>query len=154
MFLATRNRSQKLKIELHRSTWFESSFFNLIQLFFFLSCFFSNCISRKLVLQNVPISWLGLPCPDDFRMGGCNSFSLSPFEVSSPFNEIVSNTSTTRYLFFANFLPRRCWWGYNLTLYFWILEGPRMAVIVVSPSSCSINFQVRQMWFDSRTFLI
>jgi len=26
----------------------------------------------------------------------------------------------------------RCWWGYNLTQYFWILEGPRIAVIVVS----------------------
>lgn len=26
----------------------------------------------------------------------------------------------------------RCWWGYNLTLYFWILEGPRVAVILVS----------------------
>ncbi|XP_046741752.1 PDF receptor [Diprion similis] len=28
--------------------------------------------------------------------------------------------------------PSKCWWGYNLTLYFWILEGPRMAVILLN----------------------
>ncbi|XP_033223584.1 PDF receptor [Belonocnema kinseyi] len=28
--------------------------------------------------------------------------------------------------------PSKCWWGYNLTSYFWILEAPRMAVIVVN----------------------
>ncbi|KAL7292869.1 hypothetical protein TKK_0013542 [Trichogramma kaykai] len=28
--------------------------------------------------------------------------------------------------------PSKCWWGYNLTHYFWILEGPRMAVIVLN----------------------
>ncbi|XP_071451372.1 PDF receptor [Hetaerina americana] len=26
----------------------------------------------------------------------------------------------------------RCWWGYNLTLYFWILEGPRLGVILLN----------------------
>ncbi|XP_049852895.1 PDF receptor-like [Schistocerca gregaria] len=26
----------------------------------------------------------------------------------------------------------RCWWGYNLTPYFWILEGPRLGVIVLN----------------------
>jgi hypothetical protein len=26
----------------------------------------------------------------------------------------------------------RCWWGYSLTRYFWILEGPRLGVVVVS----------------------
>ncbi|CAG7814999.1 unnamed protein product, partial [Allacma fusca] len=26
----------------------------------------------------------------------------------------------------------RCWWGYNFTLYFWILEGPRLGVLVVN----------------------
>ncbi|KAK8377790.1 hypothetical protein O3P69_014023 [Scylla paramamosain] len=25
-----------------------------------------------------------------------------------------------------------CWWGYNLSPYFWILEGPRLTVIIVS----------------------
>ncbi|XP_069936149.1 PDF receptor-like, partial [Cherax quadricarinatus] len=25
----------------------------------------------------------------------------------------------------------RCWWGYNFTTYFWILEGPRFSVITV-----------------------
>ncbi|XP_068084336.1 PDF receptor [Anabrus simplex] len=25
-----------------------------------------------------------------------------------------------------------CWWGYNLTYYFWILEGPRLAVILLN----------------------
>ncbi|XP_015592268.1 PDF receptor [Cephus cinctus] len=28
--------------------------------------------------------------------------------------------------------PSKCWWGYNLTFYFWILEGPRMAVILLN----------------------
>ncbi|XP_034943280.1 PDF receptor [Chelonus insularis] len=28
--------------------------------------------------------------------------------------------------------PTKCWWGYNLTFYFWILEGPRMAVILLN----------------------
>uniref|UniRef100_A0A182P412 G-protein coupled receptors family 2 profile 2 domain-containing protein n=1 Tax=Anopheles epiroticus TaxID=199890 RepID=A0A182P412_9DIPT len=26
---------------------------------------------------------------------------------------------------------QKCWWGYNLTPYYWILEGPRLAVVVV-----------------------
>lgn len=26
----------------------------------------------------------------------------------------------------------RCWWGYNFTPYYWILEGPRLAVIVLN----------------------
>ncbi|XP_046989031.1 PDF receptor-like [Schistocerca americana] len=26
----------------------------------------------------------------------------------------------------------RCWWGYNLTPYFWILEGPRLGVILLN----------------------
>lgn len=26
----------------------------------------------------------------------------------------------------------RCWWGYNLTAFFWILEGPRLAAVSVS----------------------
>ncbi|XP_066602041.1 PDF receptor [Prorops nasuta] len=26
----------------------------------------------------------------------------------------------------------KCWWGYNLSLYFWILEGPRFAVILLN----------------------
>ncbi|XP_058806073.1 PDF receptor-like isoform X2 [Phymastichus coffea] len=29
-----------------------------------------------------------------------------------------------------NYHPSKCWWGYNLSLYFWILEGPRMGVIL------------------------
>ncbi|XP_025602935.2 PDF receptor isoform X1 [Athalia rosae] len=28
--------------------------------------------------------------------------------------------------------PSKCWWGYNLTFYFWILEGPRLAVILLN----------------------
>jgi len=27
---------------------------------------------------------------------------------------------------------KRCWFGYNLTRYFWILEGPRIGVVSVS----------------------
>lgn len=26
----------------------------------------------------------------------------------------------------------KCWWGYNLTLFFWILEGPRLGVILLN----------------------
>lgn len=26
----------------------------------------------------------------------------------------------------------RCWWGYNLTPLYWILEGPRLAVILLN----------------------
>ncbi|XP_014203665.1 PDF receptor [Copidosoma floridanum] len=26
--------------------------------------------------------------------------------------------------------PSKCWWGYNLTFYFWILEGTRLAMIL------------------------
>jgi hypothetical protein len=26
----------------------------------------------------------------------------------------------------------RCWFGYNLTPYYWILEGPRLAIIFVN----------------------
>ncbi|XP_055543173.1 PDF receptor-like [Wyeomyia smithii] len=26
----------------------------------------------------------------------------------------------------------RCWWGYNLTLYYWILEGPRLTVVLLN----------------------
>jgi calcitonin receptor len=25
-----------------------------------------------------------------------------------------------------------CWWGYNLLPFFWILEGPRIVIIIVS----------------------
>ncbi|GFG35417.1 hypothetical protein Cfor_07744 [Coptotermes formosanus] len=32
----------------------------------------------------------------------------------------------------AIFCHFRCWWGYNLTRYFWILEGPRIGVIVLN----------------------
>ncbi|XP_063987370.1 PDF receptor-like isoform X2 [Diachasmimorpha longicaudata] len=28
--------------------------------------------------------------------------------------------------------PLKCWWGYNLSVYFWILEGPRMAVVLLN----------------------
>jgi hypothetical protein len=43
----------------------------------------------------------------------------------------------------------RCWWGYNLTRYFWILEGPRIAVIVVSDrlppyTFCTIKWSKRK----------
>lgn len=27
---------------------------------------------------------------------------------------------------------QKCWYGYNLTPYYWILEGPRLTVIIVS----------------------
>ncbi|XP_050085800.1 PDF receptor isoform X1 [Anopheles aquasalis] len=27
---------------------------------------------------------------------------------------------------------QKCWWGYNLTPYYWILEGPRLAVVVLN----------------------
>lgn len=29
-------------------------------------------------------------------------------------------------------MKTECWWGYNLSIYFWILEGPRFAVVIVS----------------------
>ncbi|XP_037793907.1 PDF receptor-like [Penaeus monodon] len=29
----------------------------------------------------------------------------------------------------THFGNSRCWWGYNFTAYFWILEGPRLSVI-------------------------
>ncbi|KAL1116635.1 hypothetical protein AAG570_005107 [Ranatra chinensis] len=32
----------------------------------------------------------------------------------------------------AAHLRTKCWWGYNLTLYFWMLEGPRFAVILLN----------------------
>lgn len=28
-------------------------------------------------------------------------------------------------------LNQKCWWGYNLTPYYWILEGPRFSVLFV-----------------------
>ncbi|GLH04197.1 PDF receptor [Gryllus bimaculatus] len=28
--------------------------------------------------------------------------------------------------------PSKCWYGYNLTYYFWILEGPRLGVVVLN----------------------
>ncbi|KAF7993218.1 hypothetical protein HCN44_006278 [Aphidius gifuensis] len=31
-----------------------------------------------------------------------------------------------------NYHPSKCWWGYNLSVYFWILEGPRMAIILLN----------------------
>ena len=31
----------------------------------------------------------------------------------------------------ANFLDSECWTGYAWTNYYWILEGPRMAIIAV-----------------------
>ncbi|XP_065077289.1 PDF receptor isoform X3 [Ochlerotatus camptorhynchus] len=27
---------------------------------------------------------------------------------------------------------QKCWWGYNLTPYYWILEGPRLAVVLLN----------------------
>lgn len=36
----------------------------------------------------------------------------------------------------------RCWWGYNLTHYFWILEGPRLGVIVVSTTNLILNWSL------------
>nr|XP_024218284.1 PDF receptor [Halyomorpha halys] len=32
----------------------------------------------------------------------------------------------------ASKMKTKCWWGYNLTPYFWILEGPRFAVILLN----------------------
>ncbi|XP_049535712.1 PDF receptor [Anopheles darlingi] len=31
-----------------------------------------------------------------------------------------------------NIRQQKCWWGYNLTPYYWILEGPRLAVVVLN----------------------
>ncbi|KAK6629841.1 hypothetical protein RUM43_003661 [Polyplax serrata] len=31
----------------------------------------------------------------------------------------------------THYTTSKCWWGYNLTGYFWILEGPRLAVVTV-----------------------
>ncbi|XP_058821177.1 PDF receptor isoform X5 [Topomyia yanbarensis] len=28
--------------------------------------------------------------------------------------------------------PQKCWWGYNLTPFYWILEGPRLAVVLLN----------------------
>ncbi|XP_024082616.1 PDF receptor isoform X2 [Cimex lectularius] len=32
----------------------------------------------------------------------------------------------------ASQMKTKCWWGYNFTIYFWILEGPRVAVILLN----------------------
>ncbi|XP_073976675.1 pigment-dispersing factor receptor isoform X2 [Rhodnius prolixus] len=29
-------------------------------------------------------------------------------------------------------MKTECWWGYNLSIYFWILEGPRFAVVILN----------------------
>ncbi|XP_044580010.1 PDF receptor isoform X2 [Cotesia glomerata] len=44
----------------------------------------------------------------------------------------VVMTSTWAVVTAVYYHPSKCWWGYNLTSYFWILEGPRMAIIVLN----------------------
>lgn len=47
--------------------------------------------------------------------------------VASILTELNANRS---YMYI--YILRRCWWGYNLTPYYWILEGPRLAVILLN----------------------
>lgn len=47
----------------------------------------------------------------------------------------VLMTATWAYITARYYTSSKCWWGYNLTSYFWILEGPRLGVVVVTISS-------------------
>ncbi|KAG7154748.1 PDF receptor-like 2 [Homarus americanus] len=40
-----------------------------------------------------------------------------------------------------------CWWGYNLSPYFWILEGPRLTVIIVrgTITKCVANLYTQRL---------
>ena len=38
----------------------------------------------------------------------------------------------------ANFLETECWTGYNFKPYYWIVEGPRLALIAVRESVTTI----------------
>lgn len=41
---------------------------------------------------------------------------------------------------------QNCWYGYNLTPYYWILEGPRLTVILVSLKYCfRINNSIKNI---------
>ncbi|ROT77349.1 putative class B secretin-like G-protein coupled receptor GPRcal2 [Penaeus vannamei] len=42
------------------------------------------------------------------------------------------NGGPRRFLPYLPFDDDACWWGYNLSPYFWILEGPRLTVIVTN----------------------
>ncbi|XP_046669176.1 PDF receptor isoform X1 [Homalodisca vitripennis] len=44
----------------------------------------------------------------------------------------VAMTTAWAIATYYNMGTTKCWWGYNLTLFFWILEGPRMAVILLN----------------------
>lgn len=44
----------------------------------------------------------------------------------------VLMTATWAYITAKYYTSSKCWWGYNLTSYFWILEGPRLGVVVVT----------------------
>lgn len=55
--------------------------------------------------------------------------SLQPFEISWLLNFSIQATwaGFTETLYTS----QKCWFGYNLTPYYWILEGPRLIVILV-----------------------
>lgn len=100
----------------------------------------------RLTLQTLLISCGRLNCHNisrahEIMFRGIQSFQQydyyiimfgDPLDTQSPFSIDSSHQSKSfgaQGLFFYS--VARCWWGYNLTLYFWILEGPRMAVILV-----------------------
>lgn len=37
-----------------------------------------------------------------------------------------------KFRYFHSLLYFRCWWGYNFTSIYWILEGPRLAVLLLN----------------------
>lgn len=58
--------------------------------------------------------------------------------------KIISNNLCTLQAIWAAYTAvqksnQKCWYGYNLTPYYWILEGPRMTVVIVSNNSNQIS---------------
>jgi hypothetical protein len=47
----------------------------------------------------------------------------------------------------------RCWWGYSLTRYFWILEGPRLGVVVVSRGANLVQLLLNKGMFKWQIYL-
>lgn len=75
---------------------------------------------------------MGIAVPFDRHLGHYNDKVQSQSKVSNSEDDLIENCPSNK------LSPSRCLWGYNLTPYYWILEGPRLAVILVSRPSLSL----------------
>lgn len=101
----------------------------------FAQCGYCDGVSRPLSASIVCHTWMGTTCADDHHLGCIHIEIQKRTKVNTEFRiELVAIKMLEMLKFYHLLwlLCCRCWWGYNFTSIYWILEGPRLAVLLLN----------------------